>query len=437
MSSAPAAAGGAAAAAGGDPPGPYPLVDEVIVYLAGQPGVIVDLRPEHMRKGTYADLCTELTTVHGIDMTNRRIVDEFDEEQPGEQTLAYFVPVNGLAAKDLELIRVEHAGYQYEERYLHNSAKSTIGWLKGMLEPQRAHGDAFTSLELTWKGVPQDNNQRIDQLPGLATAADTGLCLVGHKTIMVLDLDLGEQLQAELPRVKDSDTVRDILIAYQTQQRRNYLHQPVVARWTEELTPEGLEGLSPDEQLAQPCTVWEAQLPANVVLALKTQMFEVIIKEQADIDRARQGQRAIARGAGAGAAASAAAAAAAEVPGVKLLVFDWWRVRQVKEAYSLQVTESLGSSDQLLLDTLSASGDARAYEGELEEQDRLYKYNVREGSTLLVKREDFTQPTCMYTCADCGSDVRLKQRDAVRCRECGHRIVFKKRIQKPAQYLCR
>jgi DNA-directed RNA polymerase subunit RPC12/RpoP len=33
----------------------------------------------------------------------------------------------------------------------------------------------------------------------------------------------------------------------------------------------------------------------------------------------------------------------------------------------------------------------------------------------------------IYIVLDCGSDVKLKKSDMVRCRECGYRIVYKKR----------
>eukprot|EP00823_Brevimastigomonas_motovehiculus_P008338 TRINITY_DN7624_c0_g1_i1.p2 TRINITY_DN7624_c0_g1~~TRINITY_DN7624_c0_g1_i1.p2 ORF type:complete len:110 (+),score=39.03 TRINITY_DN7624_c0_g1_i1:114-443(+) len=42
-----------------------------------------------------------------------------------------------------------------------------------------------------------------------------------------------------------------------------------------------------------------------------------------------------------------------------------------------------------------------------------------------------------YTCGECGSDVKLKKDDQVRCHECFCRIVYKKRTTKPCQYLAR
>jgi DNA-directed RNA polymerase I, II, and III subunit RPABC4 len=338
---------------------------------------------------------------------------------------------------------VEHANFEYSERYLHNSAKSTIGWLKAQLEPQRAHGEPFANLRLTWKGVPQTDETRLDSLEGVEAAAAAaaegavgGLALVGHKTLIIHDIDLGEQMQAELTKIQDHFTIKQVFELYQEQQRRFYLHEPIIARWNEAMAPENMGELTHDMLLEQLTTVWEAQLATNAVIALKTQSFKVIIKEQAELERLRQRLRT-------GVASAAAGGGVDEVPGIEIDVFDFNRTRELKQQYSLAVTESLGPSDQIVLDTSdraaggAAAAAASAFDGELDDNDRLFKYGVRNGSVLLVKREDFTQPTSLYTCADCGSDVKLKQRDAVRCRECGHRIVFKKRIQKPCQYECR
>lgn len=46
----------------------------IVVYLAGQPAVHVDLQA----LDTYADMRADLNSVHGIDMENKVIVDEFD-----------------------------------------------------------------------------------------------------------------------------------------------------------------------------------------------------------------------------------------------------------------------------------------------------------------------------------------------------------------------
>merc|ERR1712187_40535 len=45
-----------------------------------------------------------------------------------------------------------------------------------------------------------------------------------------------------------------------------------------------------------------------------------------------------------------------------------------------------------------------------------------------------TQTIVTYICGNCGLDVEVKPGDIIRCRECGYRILFKKRAKKPMQY---
>ncbi|KAF9484000.1 hypothetical protein BDN70DRAFT_798570 [Pholiota conissans] len=37
-----------------------------------------------------------------------------------------------------------------------------------------------------------------------------------------------------------------------------------------------------------------------------------------------------------------------------------------------------------------------------------------------------------YLCADCGAKNEIKPREPIRCRECGHRIMYKKRTKRSA-----
>ncbi|BBN08843.1 DNA-directed RNA polymerases I, II, and III subunit RPABC4 [Marchantia polymorpha subsp. ruderalis] len=47
------------------------------------------------------------------------------------------------------------------------------------------------------------------------------------------------------------------------------------------------------------------------------------------------------------------------------------------------------------------------------------------------------QLTVAYLCGDCGAEVRLKPKDVIQCRECGYRILYKKRTPKIVQYEAR
>ncbi|TFL00573.1 DNA directed RNA polymerase [Pterulicium gracile] len=42
-----------------------------------------------------------------------------------------------------------------------------------------------------------------------------------------------------------------------------------------------------------------------------------------------------------------------------------------------------------------------------------------------------------YICADCGVKNEIKAREPIRCRECGHRIMYKKRTTRMVQFEAR
>lgn len=48
-----------------------------------------------------------------------------------------------------------------------------------------------------------------------------------------------------------------------------------------------------------------------------------------------------------------------------------------------------------------------------------------------------TQPATAYICGDCGAENTLKPGDVIRCRECGYRILYKKRTKRVVQYEAR
>ncbi|KAI8923146.1 DNA directed RNA polymerase [Entophlyctis helioformis] len=37
-----------------------------------------------------------------------------------------------------------------------------------------------------------------------------------------------------------------------------------------------------------------------------------------------------------------------------------------------------------------------------------------------------------YTCAECGADNQIKPREPIRCKDCGYRIMYKKRTKRSA-----
>ncbi|KAK8944249.1 hypothetical protein KSP39_PZI008692 [Platanthera zijinensis] len=42
-----------------------------------------------------------------------------------------------------------------------------------------------------------------------------------------------------------------------------------------------------------------------------------------------------------------------------------------------------------------------------------------------------------YICGDCGGENTLKPADVIQCRECGYRILYKKRTRRIVQYEAR
>ncbi|KAI0829452.1 DNA directed RNA polymerase [Trametes gibbosa] len=42
-----------------------------------------------------------------------------------------------------------------------------------------------------------------------------------------------------------------------------------------------------------------------------------------------------------------------------------------------------------------------------------------------------------YLCADCGAKNEIRSREPIRCRECGHRIMYKKRTDRMVQFEAR
>ena len=39
-------------------------------------------------------------------------------------------------------------------------------------------------------------------------------------------------------------------------------------------------------------------------------------------------------------------------------------------------------------------------------------------------------PSTQYLCGDCNAKVQLKKGDPIRCKECGHRVLYKERTKR-------
>ncbi len=49
----------------------------------------------------------------------------------------------------------------------------------------------------------------------------------------------------------------------------------------------------------------------------------------------------------------------------------------------------------------------------------------------------YGNPSVAYIYGDCGTENTLKQGDVIRCRECGYRILYKKRTNRIVQFEAR
>lgn len=43
---------------------------------------------------------------------------------------------------------------------------------------------------------------------------------------------------------------------------------------------------------------------------------------------------------------------------------------------------------------------------------------------------DALEPVTQYLCGECSAKVQLKKGDPIRCKECGHRILYKERTKR-------
>lgn len=307
------------------------------------------------------------------------------------------VPDAGLAVKVQIPLFVSHDNMEWTVPILLNS-KMTIQSVKNALYAQNGGEAAFRDVPLTWKGVVVADDMRTDQLADIGLLASPNapdvdieqlrqiLRFFGRKVLTIMDIDVGEQSSVDLTDILDNMTVRDVLKNYQSRERRGYLHQPLLSLYVEGET--NADSIQFQPSLSLDLTVYEAGIDNGCTLALKTGMFEVIIKESSEIEAVLQKNK--------GVGLQQQKSASEEVRGIRVHVFDWWKVRQLKDAYSALITDGLSANDQIYLD--SSSGSV-AFNDELGEEKTLYHYQIREDSILLVKREDFTTTYCYYICA--------------------------------------
>ena len=52
------------------------------------------------------------------------------------------------------------------------------------------------------------------------------------------------------------------------------------------------------------------------------------------------------------------------------------------------------------------------------------------GATVAGGSTNDTGPSTQYQCGECASKVQLKKGDPIRCKECGHRVLYKERTKR-------
>lgn len=59
-------------------------------------------------------------------------------------------------------------------------------------------------------------------------------------------------------------------------------------------------------------------------------------------------------------------------------------------------------------------------------------YQTQQSQTAEASTVDIHSRAVSYTCGDCDGDVQLKRGEPIRCRNCGHRVLYKKRTNRYA-----
>jgi DNA-directed RNA polymerase I, II, and III subunit RPABC4 len=54
-----------------------------------------------------------------------------------------------------------------------------------------------------------------------------------------------------------------------------------------------------------------------------------------------------------------------------------------------------------------------------------------------INNNTTTPQPITYQCANCSTDNEFKPREPIRCRECGHRVMYKKRTKRMIQFEAR
>lgn len=276
---------------------------------------------------------------------------------------------------------------------------STIGLIKSSYENE-TH---MEMKELSYKGILLRDNETLYQIGIGASSSANSMEIEGEqdRLIGVLRIEIREKDLEKISTIEinDSYTVQQLKEMYNKKEKRNLQSSSYFILYE-----------SNHLRLNSDLSLYENNIRGDTILELINLPFNIVLNEKGEM------------------ASAASSASASASPSTTISIYDHFTIREIKEAYNLlpSIRSALSTEDKLIYN-----------KEELSDNLHCYKLNLTEGSVLYMEREDITIERFEYICADCGSDVRLKKTDAVRCRECGYRIVYKKRTTKPCQYLAR
>jgi len=111
--------------------------------------------------------------------------------------------------------------------------------------------------------------------------------------------------------------------------------------------------------------------------------------------------------------------------GESLEIQDHWTVQEVINEYSRQTAKPFMAGDKVMLQ-----------DHILDDKIPVWRLRIGKNSELTIERE-VQMKALPYLCSDCGSTVQLKAQDAIQCRSCFSKILYKKRTTRACQYNCR
>jgi len=111
--------------------------------------------------------------------------------------------------------------------------------------------------------------------------------------------------------------------------------------------------------------------------------------------------------------------------GESLEIEDHWTVQEVINEYSRQTAKPFMAGDKVMLQ-----------DHILDHAIPVWRLRIGKNSELMIERE-VQMKALPYLCSDCGSTVQLKAQDAIQCRSCFSKILYKKRTTRACQYNCR